>query len=491
MTAHVLNTAALTLPEQDRVRDEGFRGQAECRGRGLPIASLSRKTRFTCQRPGASVGSSRERFMKCTTQPWNIGKLWLHKNRINLEPPYQRESGVWSDEKKQLFIDSIFNGFDVPKLYFHDIQANKGPFGYSVIDGKQRLGAIWDFLKKGGVGLADDFSFSGDPSFFPDGKGPGGSTKFEQLTLEQQEYFRSQTIDVVEVQDADEEDIEELFSRLNNGEPLNAAEKRNAMGGNMIKLVRDVAKDDALIRLLKFSDKRMSYHEIAAKLIRLELGHMDGQGIYSDLKKKFLDQMIQTYRVVQDAKLEGVRNRVTKNLREMYRVFGNKNALINKQSFPQLYYGWIKSIKLEYAHPAIDAKLKSFLESFHHRRIENLSLPEENRDPHLIEFGRLMQQGTNDLQSMAERSRLLTRYFLQASPDVELKDPKRSFNEDERYVIWVRSGKLCEALGCGKQLADIDDMHADHTKAWAKGGSTSLSNAQALCEVCNLKKSDN
>jgi hypothetical protein len=244
--------------------------------------------------------------MKCTTQPWNIGKLWLQKNRINLEPPYQRESGVWSDEKKQLFIDSILNGFDVPKLYFHDIQDEKGPFGFAVIDGKQRLGAIWDFLKPGGYPLADDFEFSGDPSFFPDGKGPQKGKKFADLTLEQQEYFRSQTIDVVEVDGADEEDIEELFSRLNNGEPLNAAEKRNAMGGNMIKLVRDVAKEEALSRLLKFSDKRMSYHEIAAKLIRLELGQMEGQGLFSDLKKKFLDQMIQTYRAMEPGKLEGV-----------------------------------------------------------------------------------------------------------------------------------------------------------------------------------------
>jgi hypothetical protein len=428
--------------------------------------------------------------MKCTTQPWNIGKLWLQKNRVNLEPPYQRESGVWSDEKKQLFIDSILNGFDVPKLYFHDIQDEQGPFGFAVIDGKQRLGAIWDFLRDDGFSLAEDFEFSGDVSFFPDGQGPKKGTKFIDLTSEQKEYFRSQTIDVVEVDDADEEDIEELFSRLNNGEPLNAAEKRNAMGGNMIKLVREVAKDDSLSRLLRFSEKRMAYHEIAAKLIRLELTQMEGHGLFSDLKKKFLDQMVQTYRTMESAKIEGVRARVIKNLKELHKVFGEKHPLMNKQSFPQLYYVWVKVMKAEYAHPALDAALIKFLEDFHARRLENLSLPEEDRDPYLIEFGRLMQQGTNDLQSMAERSRLLTRYFLQAHPEVELKDPKRSFNEDERYIIWVRSGKQCQAPDCGKHLNEIEDMHADHERAWSAGGKTSLSNAQALCANCNLKKSN-
>lgn len=426
--------------------------------------------------------------MKCTTQPWNIGKLWLQKNRINLDPPYQRESGVWSDEKKQLFIDSILNGFDVPKLYFHDIQAQKQPFGYAAIDGKQRLGAIWDFLG-GQFPLAEDFTFSGDISFFGDQGPPKGGATFVQLSPEQQEYFRSQTIDVVEVSDADEEDIEELFSRLNNGEPLNAAEKRNAMGGEMSKLIREIAKDENFTKLLKFANKRMSYQEVAAKLIRLELNHQQGQGLYADLKKRFLDDMVRKNKALKPAEYEGLRARVSKNIRELHKVFGTEHVLMNKQSFPQLYYSWIKSIKAEYSHPALDAKLLAFLETFHKTRLENLDLPEDQRDPGLIEFGRLMQQGTNDIQSMSDRARTLTRYFLQSVPDVEVKDQKRLFNEDERYVIWVRAGKLCQAEGCGKSLADIDEMHADHTMAWSKGGKTVLANAQAMCEPCNLKKS--
>lgn len=426
--------------------------------------------------------------MKCTTQRWNIGQLWLQKNRINLNPPYQRESGVWSDEKKQLFMDSIFNGFDVPKLYFHDIQAQKEPFGYSVIDGKQRLGAIWDF-RSGSFALAEDFTFSGDTSFFADNNPPKASAKFSDLTESQREYFNSQTIDVVEVSGADEEDIEELFSRLNNGEPLNAAEKRNAMGGDMTRLIREVAKDDTLVRLLRFNDRRMSYQEVAAKLIRLEMSQNDGQGQFSDLKKRFLDNLVKKNKNMQPAEFDGLKSRVSKNIRELYKVFGEKNVLMNKQSFPQLYYGWVKAIKSEYAHPALDAKILNFLEGFHKKRIEDLDRPEDQRDSSLSEFGRLMQQGTNDMNSMIDRARILTRYFLQSVPDVEIKDTKRVFTDEERYVIWLRSGKQCQAEGCGKEMPEIDQMHADHMTAWSKGGPTVLSNAQALCETCNLKKS--
>jgi hypothetical protein len=295
----------------------------------------------------------------------------------------------------------------------------------------------------------------------------------------------------VEVSGADEEDIEELFSRLNNGEPLNAAEKRNAMGGDMTRLIREVAKDETLAKILKFSNKRMSYQEVAAKLIRLELTQQEGHGLFSDLKKRFLDSLVKKNKSMMEAEFDGLKARVSKNIKELYKVFGSQNVLMNKQSYPQLYYGWVKSIKSDYAHPALDGKIVAFLEDFHRRRIEDLDRQEDQRDATLSEFGRLMQQGTNDMNSMVDRAKILTRYFLQSLPDIELKDSKRVFSEDERYVIWMRSGRQCQAEGCGKAISEMEEMHADHMRAWSKGGPTVLSNAQALCETCNLKKSAN
>ncbi|MEZ5946163.1 MAG: DUF262 domain-containing protein [Hyphomonas sp.] len=425
--------------------------------------------------------------MKCSSDAVPIGKLWVKKNRIDLNPPYQREAGIWSEDKQQLFMDSILNGFDVPKLYFHDRTGEKGPYSDSVVDGKQRLSSIWAFMEDG-FPLASDFEFSGDKSFF-EGSLPSPNQKYSEFSEEQKEYFRGQTIDVVTILDADEDDIEELFSRLNNGEPLNAAEKRNAMGGNMIKLVRELAKSPELKQSLSFKDKRMSFHEVSAKLVKMEISEKDGHGIFCDLKKKFLDQMVEKNKGTTEAELEGLKSRVLKNLKVMNKVFSKNDPLLNKQSYPQLYYGWIKEMSARYSGDGISQRLRSFLEDFHARRIENLQKPEDERDPYLIEYGRLTQQGTNDLQSMVERSTLLTRYFLQDNPDVSIKDPKRQFSSEERYVIWIRSGKQCQNQGCSKALPDLADMHADHVKAWVKGGTTTLENAQALCADCNGKKS--
>ena len=40
---------------------------------------------------------------------------------------------------------------------------------------------------------------------------------------------------------------------------------------------------------------------------------------------------------------------------------------------------------------------------------------------------------------------------------------------------------------CGEEF-EFEDMHADHIKAWSKGGHTTPENCQMLCRDCNLEK---
>ncbi len=83
---------------------------------------------------------------------------------------------------------------------------------------------------------------------------------------------------------------------------------------------------------------------------------------------------------------------------------------------------------------------------------------------------------------MEWRDEILRRFFLRWNDDVNIRDQKRLFNNEERFVIWLLSDKKCSKCETELELAEMD---ADHVERWADGGETILNNAQALCANCN------
>ncbi len=82
-------------------------------------------------------------------------KWWYEQHllgRIHMEPSYQRRSYIWSKWKRAHLIDSLINDFDVPKFYIANFaempskSMNQQHLPYAIIDGKQRLLAIFEFF---------------------------------------------------------------------------------------------------------------------------------------------------------------------------------------------------------------------------------------------------------------------------------------------------------------------------------------------------------
>src|SRR5690349_18841670 len=67
------------------------------------------------------------------------------RKTVNPKPQYQRShEGVWNLSKKQLLMDTILRGYDIPKFYWRRIE--DPVFRHEVVDGQQRLRAIWEFF---------------------------------------------------------------------------------------------------------------------------------------------------------------------------------------------------------------------------------------------------------------------------------------------------------------------------------------------------------
>src|SRR4051794_27406718 len=65
--------------------------------------------------------------------------------RLDLSPPYQRRS-VWNLEYKQFFVDSIVRNYPAPTIFLQVEVKPGAPTVYHVIDGKQRLTTLFEFV---------------------------------------------------------------------------------------------------------------------------------------------------------------------------------------------------------------------------------------------------------------------------------------------------------------------------------------------------------
>ena len=167
--------------------------------------------------------------------------VYSEREAIQLDPEYQRISGIWTPEKRQLLIDSIINGFDLPKLYFHEFVPPKKignkKYRYAIVDGKQRIQTIWDFIE-GKLSLSEEFEYIKDASVKAAGLGYAQlAEKYPQL----KSRFDSTPLDIVTIRTDYIELIEDMFSRLNEAVPLNAPEKRNAFGGPLPHAIQKVS----------------------------------------------------------------------------------------------------------------------------------------------------------------------------------------------------------------------------------------------------------
>jgi len=334
--------------------------------------------------------------------------IFAERDEIKLDPPYQRMGDVWTKEKKQLLIDSILNDYDIPKIYFHiyerELQTQTG-VTYSVIDGRQRLETIWQFIE-GKFNLSNDFEYQRDPNLKISG------LSYEDIAKEHPRIriqFDSFVLPIVGVRTDDEELIEDMFSRLNEAVPLNAAEKRNAFGGEAVRIIRNVSKMDFFTKKVKFSNKRYQHLEVSSRILLTENSLTENNKII-DTKKVYLDK----FAVSNSTKKQEMRAlflKVENTIKQMEEIFSDSDEILRSQGNMVLYYLIFRqSLLLNEVHKITRRKLLDF-------RVELTSNRKDAEDNYsdstfeFLEFDRLTQQGTNDASNIRERFRTLASYL--------------------------------------------------------------------------------
>jgi hypothetical protein len=335
--------------------------------------------------------------------------IYSERENITLDPPYQRMGGVWTLEKKQLLIDSILNDYDIPKMYFHVLTTGHEPVGgheYSVIDGRQRLETIWEFID-GKFYLSKDFEFQRDPSIKLAGLNYDDiSQKHPRIKIQ----FDSFILPVVGVETEDDDLIEDMFSRLNEAVPLNAAEKRNALGGDFVRAIRDVAEHHFFTQKVIFSNRRYQHREVAARFLLIE-DCLQNLKKLIDTKKVYLDALARNYSQDHLEIVNHLREEVLAVLELLSDVFGDNDPLLRAQGNMVVYYLLFKRAAELGRSSALDrGKFLDFNEELRANRVRAEASYEESSFD-LLEYDRLTQQGTNDASNIRERVSVLGRWL--------------------------------------------------------------------------------
>lgn len=333
--------------------------------------------------------------------------IWWFKNRqvIDFNPPYQRRGRLWSPTDKGYLIDSIINGFDIPKLYLADFQfgqssLNAAKLPYAIIDGKQRLEAVFDFFENK-ITLNPNFRYRKNMDLRLAGlslrdlksRHPNVADDFENASLDMMSVFA-----------VDEKDIHEIFVRLNRSKPLTGAEVRNAIVGPVPEFIRTLATHDFFVENIKFGVSRAGDLNAVAKVLFFEY---NGQPVAT--KKMNLDDFAKDDK--QDAdKLELASRRVIDTLNSMTEIFIPKDILLASAGIFPVYYWFIRGQRREKY-----SIIREFLVWFENARKvnrERQKLEKDNAlDPNFARFDTL-NRSTNDLQSHIGRVQILEKVFL-------------------------------------------------------------------------------
>lgn len=146
---------------------------------------------------------------------------WYGSKKLDISPDFQRR-GVWSNSAKSFFADTILKGKPFPKIILMQ-EFREGTTVRVVVDGQQRLRAIFDFINNGvKISKAHSAQFAG--------------LTFSQLDIEIQNAFLQYEVACDVLYSAPLSELLDIFARINRYTvKLNLQELRNAQFSGFFK----------------------------------------------------------------------------------------------------------------------------------------------------------------------------------------------------------------------------------------------------------------
>lgn len=184
----------------------------------------------------------------------NLHKMY-QRNNLTFENEIQRVFEQWKDDQKSLLIHSILDDYIIPPIYL--IKEDKGSkdsrgraiSDYDVLDGKQRLTTVFDFVD-GKFALSDI-----TPTIeIDDVEYDLAGKRFDELDEELQENITNYGFTIYNLEGNSDEEVEEFFLRINGGVSLSKNQiTKGKVGIKMMSYLNKLLEKDFFTKVCNFS----------------------------------------------------------------------------------------------------------------------------------------------------------------------------------------------------------------------------------------------
>lgn len=392
-------------------------------------------------------------------------KKLLSTKKFPVSPDYQREPEAWTKEDEQYFIDSIFKKIKIPKIYLHKAR-NK----YYIVDGQQRIETIRFFVN----GRKENGKITNlrIPSKIT---GKRKDVYFKGLSKKQSKKFLDYSITASLIKKGNDEEIRDLFRRLQRGRPLTEGEKLNAMPGNIVNIMRSLTEHRFFKKCLTSRDKRHKFYHIAAVFLYLQ----------DKIEDNTFNNIVKFFR----------KNKEMDKHDKLYKHCWNNLTFLAKcykdDQIPSSRVGWLTSVYLFIA----DIKKYNLLGNCTRRDIHdyldsfymNIYSKEGKRKGDYKKFYDMIHAATNTKSNILGRNEILVRYFKKGF-NLHLMDEKRLFcTEADRKIVHTRANGKCQFKKCqkDKDIKFTEKFEIHHKKLYAAGGKKDYKNALLVHPECH------
>ena len=328
-------------------------------------------------------------------------------------------------------------------------------------DGQQRIRTVLEFI---GVKPPNNKCYRGDwrdpfPSL-QDTPMARGKT-WEQLTADQQIVFTERSLTVMVLQATTINEIRDMFLRLQNGAPLNAQQKRDAMGSVIGRAAREIAQLPFFKHSVTFDNVNATHHWVASQMINLELKEK-----ITSCSSPQLDKIYKDYKTIP---IDSTAIKRVKNIVGILgKLFPTPHPHLNQNYALSLY--WLHSqILITYDIPEDQyGKIRDNFEKLDVTRLEAMDRDYTGPDDQTFEdLSLAMSHGNLGIDGISTRHDIIGQYLFQ---DVSLRehldlDPLRNFSHEEKLLLYHRSKGCCQldygGAECGRAIK-FDDSVVDH-----------------------------